>query len=396
MEKGKTVIIKKVKKGGHGGHHGGSWKVAYADFVTAMMAFFLLLWLLSMTSDEKRVRLAEYFKNFSIFDQGGTSFMSQTSQIKMESGGSVTEHEKVSMGAMELTPEDLKDRLSKSVKDKLGALEKNIIIDISEEGVRIQITDPEGILFTPGSPHPTPKAKQILQVVADNIKDMPNLIAVEGHTDGSGYQAGRNTNWELSSARASTSRQELESFGLHPDRIARVVGFADKKLLIKEDPKDPRNRRISVLIMPSKIMGILPPKPEIAPPPPGVKLIMPSVPRVAPETGAVQPAPVKEQPKAQVPQQQTKPDTQPKERFIEMEKPISGIREQKPQSAPAAKPGSKLIESAAPRVAPSPAKKSETPAPVKPQPQQQPAQQQTKPKEDFIKLEKPIQKNLTR
>lgn len=344
MEKGKIIIIKKVKKGGHGGHHGGSWKVAYADFVTAMMAFFLLLWLLSMTSDEKRVRLAEYFKNFSIFDQGGTSFLAQTSQIKMEAGGSVTEHEKVSKGAMELTPEDLKDKLSKSVKDKLGSLEKNILIDIAEDGVRIQITDPDGILFTPGSPHPTPKAKQILQVVADNIKDMPNLIAVEGHTDGSGYQVGRNTNWELSSARASTTRQELEGFGLHPDRIARVVGFADKNLLIKEDPKDQRNRRISVLIMPSKFMGIIPQKPEIAPPPPGVKLIEPSVPKASPETEAAKidaqkkqesilkksgpsasaPAPAKPQPqpKPQTPPQQTKPAAKAKEDFIKLEQPI--------------------------------------------------------------------------
>ncbi|MBF0328637.1 MAG: OmpA family protein [Nitrospirae bacterium] len=395
MDKGKTIIIKKVKKGGHGGHHGGSWKVAYADFVTAMMAFFLLLWLLSMTSDEKRVRLAEYFKNFSIFDQGGTSFMAQTSQIKMEAGGSVTEHEKVSKGAMELSAEDLKDKLSKSVKDKLGALEKNIQIDITEDGVRIQITDPDGTLFTPGSPHPTPKAKQILKVVADNIKDMPNLIAVEGHTDGSGYQVGRNTNWELSSARASTSRQELEGFGLHPDRIARVVGYADKKLLIKDDPKDPRNRRISVLIMPAKIMGILPQKPEIAPPPPGVQLILPSVPRAASEQENITkksepPAAVKTQPQ---PAQKTQ--TKPRESFIEMDKPIMGIREQKPQTAPAAKQGSKLIESSAPRVAP-PVKKSEPP-----EPKAQPAQQTqtkpgTKPKEDFIKLEQPIQKNINR
>lgn len=276
--KGKTVIIKKIKRG-HGSAHGGSWKVAYADFVTAMMAFFLLMWLLSMTSDEKRARLAEYFKNFSIFDQAGTSFLEQNSNIKQETGGEIQAEKEKTKGLTEITPKDLAEKLKKAVKERLAGLENQVIIELAEDGVRIQIIDPDGSLFPAGSAEPTPKLKQILKVVGDNIKIMSNMIALEGHTDASPYNVGKSTNWELSSQRASAARFLLGEYGVEPDRVARVVGFADKQLYISNDPKDPRNRRISILVMQDKID-----KPEHlkveqppAPPQPGLNIIEPKM-----------------------------------------------------------------------------------------------------------------------
>lgn len=234
-----TIIVKKVKKG-HEGHHGGSWKVAYADFTTAMMAFFLLLWLLSMLNPEQKAALADYFKNFSLF-QSGQSFMQHSSAI----------HEEVKSGAVQENPaERFKEQMKKAIEEKLKELKDHIMIDTVEGGVRIQIVDLEGEpMFPLSSAEPTEKAKEILKVVAENIKDESAKIAVEGHTDAVPFRGGKTTNWELSTARASSARRELEQYGVPPEKIARVVGYADTMPLIKDDPKDPRNRRISIILM---------------------------------------------------------------------------------------------------------------------------------------------------
>ncbi|MFN3396119.1 MAG: flagellar motor protein MotB [Thermodesulfovibrionales bacterium] len=250
--KEQKIIIKKVKKVGGEGHHGGSWKVAYADFVTAMMAFFLLLWLISMVAPEKRARISAYFKHFSIFEQSGSSFMEKSSEVFSETGESAKKvpYEMYGQGAPAMKPEEFKESIKKAIEDKLSDIKDQVIVDIFEGGVRIQLVDKEGKpMFDLGSSRPTPMATRILQVIGDNIKSLPNPVAVEGHTDSLTYKSSSYSNWELSTERALTARKELERFGLDPSRLTRVAGYADTVPFIKEDPKDPRNRRISIILM---------------------------------------------------------------------------------------------------------------------------------------------------
>jgi len=246
MIKPKSILIKKIKKNAGGGHHGGSWKVAYADFVTAMMAFFLLMWLLNMTSEEKRARLTQYFKYFSIYDQGGTSFMDKTSDILNESGES---SQKALQVIRESNIQYIEEELKKGIMGKLEDSKDQVVVDTVEGGVRIQMTDKEGsLMFETGSIKLTPKAKGILRVIGDNINKLPNKVSVEGHTDALPYAKSDYSNWELSTGRASTARRELEFNGLDAKRIDRVSGYADKDPLIKDNPQDPRNRRISIIL----------------------------------------------------------------------------------------------------------------------------------------------------
>lgn len=256
MKAQKNIIIKKVKKAGHGGHHGGSWKVAYADFVTAMMAFFLLLWLLSMVSPEKRARVSTYFKSFNIFDKAGTSMMLDAPGGAVgDSGGSFGKVDRsMGKGATDdpqiYSPERFKDKLKGEIESKLGDVKDQVLVDVFEGGVRIQLTDKEGKLMFPlGGSDLTPEAKRILKVITENFKDNENKIAIEGHTDALSYSSNRYTNWELSTERASIARRELEKNGLNPDRLSRVAGYAASDPLIKENPNDPRNRRISIILL---------------------------------------------------------------------------------------------------------------------------------------------------
>jgi chemotaxis protein MotB len=246
MSKVKAIIVKKVNKKVAGGHHGGAWKVAYADFVTAMMAFFLLMWLLNMTSDEKRARLSQYFKYFSIYDQGGTSFMEKSSEIFAESGES---SQKALKGMGETNIKDTEKELKKGIMGKMQDAKDQVLIDTMDEGVRIQMIDKDGSpMFESGSNKLTPKAKQILHVIGENINKLPNKVSIEGHTDAMQYAKSDYSNWELSTERASSARKELEANGLDAKRIDRVSGYADKDPLIKDDPQDPRNRRISIIL----------------------------------------------------------------------------------------------------------------------------------------------------
>lgn len=250
--KEQKLIIKKIKKVSGEGHHGGSWKVAYADFVTAMMAFFLLMWLITMVSPEKRARIADYFKHFSLFEQSGSSFLEQTSEIMKESAGESLQvpQELGKAGVDLMSKEDLREKLKKEIEEKLAALKDQIMVDIFEGGVRIQIVDKEGnSMFERGSANLSPNAKRILGVLAENIKDLNNKVAIEGHTDAISYSSNKYTNWELSTDRASSARKELENNGLSPDRLARVAGYAATEPLVKDNPNDPKNRRISIILL---------------------------------------------------------------------------------------------------------------------------------------------------
>lgn len=254
---GQPVIIKKVGKKGHGGGHGGAWKVAYADFVTAMMAFFLLMWLLAMVSPEKRAGVSYYFKHFNVFDKSGLSFvetkvtpkvslMDDQMTGKPELSLQVEDEEQIAQKSAEI----LSERLKKEIETKLADFKDQIIIDTFEGAVRIEILDKEtGTMFPLGSAEISANGKRIMKTIAPAVISSNRKIAIEGHTDALSYASpSKFSNWELSTERASAARKELEKDGLPPDMLIRVTGYAATQPLNKDNLYDPRNRRISILM----------------------------------------------------------------------------------------------------------------------------------------------------
>ncbi len=228
------IIIK--KKGGHGGHHGGAWKVAYADFVTAMMALFIVLWLLN-TSKKIQESVAGYFK-----DPTGTSKMVGTDQAGAGENILVTKQNMA----------ELKEQLQKSIRsiNDLEKLRKNIEMTVTAEGLRIELLESKsGTFFTSGSSDVNQTGKEMLVLLAQELGQVPNRISVEGHTDATPYGEQRNySNWELSSDRANAARRLMQQSGLRADQVSQVRGFADQRLRNAKDPLDPSNRRISIIV----------------------------------------------------------------------------------------------------------------------------------------------------
>jgi len=254
MEDSSKIVIRKRRKKSHAAHHGGSWKVAYADFVTAMMAFFLLLWLLSMIAPEKRIAVSQYFSEHSLFktessQSSGTSILDKSTGVLDIEKPKPKEPLRMK-DEKRATPQELAKMMKMAIEDKLQALKNQVLIDTTMEGLRIQIVDNEGSeIFLSGSDEPTEKAVRIIRLVSDNIREQPNRIVIEGHTDAAPFKSSQKTNWELATSRASAARRELENNGIDPGRIARVVGYADQELLVPENPTDPRNRRISIILL---------------------------------------------------------------------------------------------------------------------------------------------------
>jgi chemotaxis protein MotB len=275
------IIIKRVKKGGHG-HHGGSWKVAYADFVTAMMAFFLLMWLLASASKEQKQGLSDYFSHYSVFDRPGVSFVEKGGTSKAAPGMDAKDLSHETQGAPRLPPEtfageklipyelrgqelkaaEFAEGFRREAEEKLGALSEHVAVETTEDGVRIQLVDRQGRpMFDPGSGQPTALGKKALQFVAESIRGLPNLVALEGHTDAMGTHRGDRGNWQLSSARALAARDLLEADGVKPQRFLRVSGHADTRLYVDNDPTDPRNRRIAIMLWFPKSPAVAAPAP---------------------------------------------------------------------------------------------------------------------------------------
>jgi chemotaxis protein MotB len=231
---GKTRIIVK-KKESHGGHHGGAWKVAYADFVTAMMALFIVLWLLN-TSKQVQEAVGGYFK-----DPSGTSKMVGTA-LK-GSGDNIA-----------LTKDNiakLKEELQKAIEkiDNFDKLSKQIEITITAEGLRIELLETKtGTFFDLGSPNLNENGKELLAALAREIGKVPNQVSIEGHTDSTPYGGDGYSNWELSVDRANSARKLMSENGLRPDQVSQVRGYADRMLRFKDDPHNPGNRRISVIV----------------------------------------------------------------------------------------------------------------------------------------------------
>jgi chemotaxis protein MotB len=246
------IIIKKGKKKGARGH-GGSWKVAYADFVTAMMAFFLLMWLLNMTSQQKKVQLSQYFQNFSLFERGGGSVIGEHQNVPgqglLETGKTTKKDKKEP--AHDIPANQLAENIKKEVSEKLSRYKDRILVFDDKGNVRIEIIDDEGnSFFKVGDAEMNQSGIEIIQGLAPFLVGLNEKLIVEGHTDSLAYRksARKQTNWELSTQRASTARMELEKSGIDPAKIEMVAGYADTRPLIKDKPTDPMNRRISIVV----------------------------------------------------------------------------------------------------------------------------------------------------
>ncbi|WP_296949999.1 flagellar motor protein MotB [uncultured Massilia sp.] len=269
----KPIIVKRIKKGGHG-HHGGAWKIAYADFVTAMMAFFLLMWLLGSTTKGDMEGIAEFFKtplkvalqggsgsgdSTTILQGGGQDLTRRAGQVKR---GEVAPDKKVydMKSARALVEQEeanrlkvLKERIEQTITANplLRKYKNQLLLDITTEGLRIQIVDEKNRpMFATASAELQPYARDILDVLGLVLNDVPNRISLSGHTDATPYMtAAGYSNWELSADRANASRRELLRGGMSDARMLRVVGLADAAHLDRKDPFNPINRRISILVM---------------------------------------------------------------------------------------------------------------------------------------------------
>ena len=288
----RPIIIKKIKKIS-GGHHGGAWKVAYADFVTAMMAFFLLMWLINTTSPDQKRGIADYFAPASVSKSkqgsdgmlGGTSFQkdgarhggsnrpmpeTQQTQSKRRSSEAKTGEDKtekkskdaedISQSAMnkalamreQAEFERAEQSLRQAMQDMpdLAELSKHLIIDQTPEGLRIQLVDQEGrAMFAQASAKPLPRTEKLLAAISDVIMRLPNRVSISGHTDTRPSGVDGYSNWELSSDRANAARRILSGSGLDADRIYQVSGKSGSEPLYPDDPDLPGNRRISIVLL---------------------------------------------------------------------------------------------------------------------------------------------------
>jgi chemotaxis protein MotB len=279
------IIIKKIKKGGHDAHHGGAWKVAYADFVTAMMAFFLLMWLINTTSPEQKKGIADYFAPASVSATtsgsgsilGGTALASdgtnsQGAKSIIDSKSPSAPDGQTSSDSANAGPSEAakaKDdsafqsaaaSLRQALQDmpELAELSKQILIDQTPEGLRIQLIDQEGrSMFKEGSAEPNDRARLLLRAVEKVIAQLPNRVSISGHTSAGGPDKGKD--WPLSSGRADAARQILQGAGLDADRVAQVTGKANAEPLYPDDPTLPGNRRIAIVLLREK--PVLPPNP---------------------------------------------------------------------------------------------------------------------------------------
>jgi chemotaxis protein MotB len=231
---------------GHGGHHGGAWKVAYADFVTAMMALFLVLWLVSQADTKVKQAIANYFRAPGVFDSMQGGVVGGPKKVSKEPSPMTSKDEEQ---ALYTTAEILKKKFE--TRPEFGRYKDQIKIDVTDEGLKIQILDQaERVSFGSGSAELTPETAAILKEIANGICQMPNPILIGGHTDRHIFPEGSTyTNWELSADRANAARRVLESNCVKPELIRRIVGYADTELLVPDDPYAAANRRISITVL---------------------------------------------------------------------------------------------------------------------------------------------------
>ena len=269
------IIIKRIKKGGHA-VHGGAWKIAYADFVTAMMAFFLLMWLLGSTTEGDKKGIADYFgsplklallnggsgsgDSSHVVKGGGQDLTRSTGQVKRGE----TEAQRSTVNIHQLKAEQMRaeiarlENIKRKIEQKIAAnpklegLGKQILLEMTRDGLRIQIVDAEGRpMFASGSPVVQPVMREVLRELGSLLAEVPNRLTLEGHTDAMPFGSTQRgySNWELSSDRANASRRELITGGLPDDHVLRVQGLAASNPFDRRDPASPANRRISIVVM---------------------------------------------------------------------------------------------------------------------------------------------------
>ncbi len=245
------IVIK--KKVSHGGHHGGAWKVAYADFVTALMSLFIVLWLMGQSEQVKKA-IAGYFN-----DPKGTA--NNLGTTMSGNGVAVTIVQDANMQRMK----ELKEKLEKEIEARkdLEKLSKQIEITITPEGLRIEMLETKnGTFYQLGSAQLSNSGGELLALLAAELKTLPNQLLIEGHTDAVQYSKDANySNWELSADRANAARRLMQQDGVRSDQVTQVRGFADQLLRVKDNPLDPSNRRITILV---KNLDIGSPPPKLA------------------------------------------------------------------------------------------------------------------------------------
>jgi len=250
-----TVIVKRVKKGDHG-HHGGAWKIAYADFVTAMMAFFLMLWLLGSLSDAKKLGLSRFFSSPSaMVSAAGTnsSVLDFTGEPRPESEFDPDPNDPAE-GQEELPLDELLLKLKEQIEtsEAFKDYQDQLQLEITVEGLRIQMMDDEERpMFDVGSPKLRSYADEMLQTMGKTIATVPNRVSIAGHTDARTYRSGRTdySNWELSADRANAARRAMAQSLPVDVKFGRIVGLADSVPYDREDPFNPANRRISIVVL---------------------------------------------------------------------------------------------------------------------------------------------------
>ncbi len=278
-DEARPIIIKRIKKVS-GGAHGGAWKVAYADFVTAMMAFFLMLWLLNSTSKEQKEGLAEYFTPTVASTNaesgagdilGGVSLNSdgaQDSAVTASIPTTTTESESTDQDTAQASEDEFAEQIASKEQDyfeqmaedlkaaiqespDLAKLDDQVLIDITEDGMRIQIVDKDKrSMFRPGTDVLYKYAEKMFNKIATVVVKMPNRISISGHTDATPFSGKNNySNWELSSDRANASRRVLNNSGVSSNRVAEVLGMAATDPLLPDSPKRSENRRITLLLL---------------------------------------------------------------------------------------------------------------------------------------------------
>jgi len=273
----RPIVIKRIKKVA-GGHHGGAWKIAYADFVTAMMAFFLLMWLLGSSSQGTLEGIAEYFQTplkvamlggdgagdaTSVIKGGGTDLTRSAGQVNngipdakkkvLDLEAAEAERERLELKRLN----QLKLKIEKAIDSNptLKKFKNQLLLDITTEGLRIQIVDEQNRpMFASGRAELQPYTKIILHEIGITLNDVTNRVSLSGHTDAKPFPSGDKgySNWELSTDRANASRRELITGGMNPDKVLRVVGLSSAVLFDKNDPFNPVNRRISIIVMNEK------------------------------------------------------------------------------------------------------------------------------------------------
>ncbi|MCB2231030.1 OmpA family protein [bacterium] len=258
-ENEQPIIIKRVKKHGHG-HHGGSWKVAFADFMTAMMAFFLVMWLVGQ-SDQVKKNVSEYFRDPGKYQTKGSSgvLKGSTSVLKRDGDAASTVVKQIvkkehlpsaeEQKKMAVAAQGILNELEK--QSAFQRLKKNVKLQMTSEGLRIILNESENApaFFEPGSSKLLQKSAIILVTIARQLGQLQNSLVVEGHTDQSRTGDAGYSNWELSADRANSARQLMEVSGLRKGQVREVRGYADKIPMIAHSPEDPRNRRVSILVL---------------------------------------------------------------------------------------------------------------------------------------------------